>query len=308
MDYKLKKIQLDLNVTWKISRNSSTHKENFILSRGDYASEIAPNIRYQEDTKLIESHFKELGKTTEMKYHWCSSFQSAINNILLKQEHGGDLFKALELPRVDNLETSFSIPIMDPAEVASYLEMNSEFSSYKLKVCDETALNLLKEVVKFTKKPIRIDANEGFKSLEDYLKFEEEIKDFNIQFVEQPFSVSMKEEYAKLKPISRFEIIADESLLLDFSGEQFQKMFHGVNVKTMKARGLENSKRLLVKARQFGLKTMIGCMIESSLGISEAMTLASLCDYIDLDGSLLTSNDPYRDLIKLEKGKLSLAD
>ena len=65
MDYKLEKIKLDLKVDWKISRNSSTFKENFILSRGDYASEIAPNIRYQEDTKLIESHFKELGKAKE---------------------------------------------------------------------------------------------------------------------------------------------------------------------------------------------------------------------------------------------------
>lgn len=307
MDYKLEKIKLDLKVDWKISRNSSTFKENFILSRGDYASEIAPNIRYQEDTKLIESHFKELGKAKEMKYHWCSSFQSAINNILLKQECAGDLYKGLSLPRVDNLETSYSIPIMDPAEVASYLEMNSEYSIYKLKVCDESALKLLKEVVKFTDKSIRIDANEGFKSLEEYLTFEKEISSFNIQFVEQPFAVSMKEEYKALKPVSKFEIIADESVLLDFNGEQFQSMFHGINVKTMKARGLENSKRLLVKAKEFGLKTMIGCMIESSLGISEAMSLASLCDYIDLDGSLLVKNDPYRGSIKVENGKLSLA-
>jgi len=307
MDYKLEPIQLDLKVTWKISRNASTHKENFILSRDDYASEIAPNIRYDETPALIKSHFKELAKATEMKYHWCSSFQSAINNILLKQEFHGDLFKALKLPRIDNVETSFSIPIMEIEDVQNYLKTNDQFHIYKLKVSDSKSLELLKEVVKHTDKPIRIDANEGFKSLDDYLKFEKEITKMNIQFIEQPFPVSMIDEYYKLKPISKFEIIADESVLLDFSGEKFLKMFHGINVKIMKARGLENAKRLLVKAKQFGLKTMVGCMIESSLGISEGLVLASLCDYVDLDGSLLVKNDPYENLIVVKDGKLSLA-
>jgi len=307
MDYKIEPIKLDLKVNWKISRNESLSKENFVLTKGSYSSEIAPNIRYDETSKLIHSHFKELAKATEMKYHWCSSFQSAINNVLLKERFAGDLFKALDLPRVDEVETSFSIPIMDLSEVSSYLKENNQYHFYKLKVSDSESFELLEEVSKHTDKPIRIDANEGFKSLEDYLEFESKLSPFNIQFIEQPFTVSMIEEYQKLRPISKYEIIADESVLLDFNGERFQSMFHGINVKNMKARGLENSKRLLIKAREFGMKTMIGCMIESSLGISEAMSLVSLCDYVDLDGSLLLKNDPYKDLIVVEKGRLSLA-
>lgn len=307
MQYELEKINLELKVNWKISRNESRHKENFILKLGEFSSEIAPNIRYDETPKLIESHFKELLKASKMQFHWCSSFQSAVNNVLLKRDFNGDLFKALKLNRVDNIPTSFSIPIMEPAEVADYLKKNSEFHVYKLKVCDQSAVELLKEVVKHTDKPIRIDANEGFYSLEDYLKFENEIQDFNIQFIEQPFPTHMVEGYQQLKPQSKFEIIADESVLLDFNGEKFQSMFHGINVKVMKARGLGNSKKLLVKAKEFGLKTMIGCMIESSLAISEAMHLAELCDYVDLDGSLLVSNDPYSNLIKLDNGLLSLS-
>lgn len=307
MEYKLEPITLDLKVTWKISRNQSTHKENFIISKNGFASEIAPNIRYDETPKLIQHHFKELQKTTEMKYHWCNSFQSAINNVLLKEKYQGDLFKALELPKAKDIVTSFSIPIMDRADVAAYLKENSQYHIYKLKVSDSRSLDLLAEVAKHTDKPLRLDANEGFTSMQDYLKFEHEIQNFNIQFVEQPFPAGMVEEYQHLKTISKFEIIADESVLLDFSGEKFQTMFHGINVKIMKARGLENSKRLLVKAKQFGLKTMVGCMIESSLGISEGMVLASLCDYVDLDGSLLVKNDPYQDLIHLEDGKLNFA-
>lgn len=306
MEYQLEKIQLDLKVSWKISRNESLFKENFFLKRGEFHSEIAPNIRYQEDSKLIEHHYKELQKATTMNGIWCNSFQSAINNILLKQEFNGDLFKALELPRVDEVETSFSIPIMNPADVGQYIKDNSQFNIYKLKVSDIESLSLLQEVVKHTDKKLRIDANEGFKSLASYLEFEEQIKEFNIEFIEQPFPTSLVDEYHELKKVSRFDILADESVLQDFDGKRFSEMFHGINVKNMKARGLVNSKRLLLKAKSFGLKTMVGCMIESSLGISEAMSLVSLCDYVDLDGALLIKNDPYAKLITLENGKLSL--
>lgn len=305
MNYEIEKKQLDLKVSWKISRNESTFKENFFLKFGEFESEIAPNIRYDETPKLIEANFKELLKAKTMNMVWCNSFQSAVNNVLLKQRHGGDLFKALDLPKVDGVATSFSFPIMDPAEVVSYIEKNSQYESYKIKVQDSESISLLREISKFTKKPLRIDANEGFKSLEDYLKFEKDLDGMNIQFIEQPFATGMVEEYFELRKISKFELMADESLLLDFSGEKFQKMFHGINVKNMKARGLENSKKLLLKARKFGLKTMVGCMIESSLGISEALTLASLCDYVDLDGALLLKNDPYAHLVKEEDGRLS---
>ncbi len=304
--YDIKKLNLKLKTNWKISRNSSLEKENYILKFKDYESEIAPNVRYYEDSKLIESHFKELKKTTKMNLTWCNSFQSAINNVLMKNEFQGDLHKALEIPRVEAVKTSFSIPIMEESEVEEYLKKNSSFHFYKLKVQDESSLGLLKKVSQLTNKPLRVDANEGFKSLQAFLEFQDQIKDLNIEFIEQPFSVGMVNEYLNLKPKALFPIFADESVLLDFKGEKFQAMFDGINVKIMKSRGLENAKRLLLKGKQFGLKTMIGCMIETSLGISEAMTLAALADYIDLDGSLLIENDPYAHLIKLEDGHLVL--
>ena len=212
----------------------------------------------------------------------------------------------MDIPKVEAVKTSFSIPIMEVGDVKDYLKKNSQFHFYKLKVTDEHSFALLEEVVKNTDKPIRVDANEGFKTLEGYLEFEEKIKNFNIEFIEQPFAVGMIDAYQKLYPQSKFPIIADESVLLDFNGERFQTMFHGVNVKIMKCRGLDTAKRLLLKAKKFGLKTMVGCMIESSLGISEAMSLAALADYVDLDGSLLVENDPYAHLIKVEDGHLVL--
>lgn len=306
MQYEMEKKKLELKVSWKISRNDSAFKENFFLRLGEFESEIAPNVRYHEDPKLIESNYKELLKAQTMNMVWCNSFQSAVNNILLKKQFNNDLFKALELPEVKGVPTSFSIPIMEPSEVEAYLKANSQYHFYKLKVADLGSLPLLKEVAKQTQKPLRIDANEGFKSLSEYLEFEKELDGMNIQFIEQPFGTSMVEEYFELRKISKYELMADESLLLDFNGEKFQKMFHGINVKIMKTRGLENGKKLLLKAKKFGLKTMVGCMIESSLGISEALHLASLCDYVDLDGALLLKDDPYAHLIKEQDGLLTL--
>ena len=71
----------------------------------------------------------------------------------------------------------------------------------------------------------------GFTSLANILEFEKELDGMNIQFIEQPFATSMVEEYFDLRKISKYELMADESLLLDFNGEKFQKMFHGINVK-----------------------------------------------------------------------------
>ena len=167
-------------------------------------------------------------------------------------------------------------------------------------------MEFLEEIKKHTNKKLRIDANEGFDSLSEFLRFEEAIKDFNIEFIEQPFPVHFKQEYKELKKQSIFEIIADESVEDDFHPEELCEMFHGVNIKLMKAGGLLRAKELLEKAKSYGLKTMIGCMIESSLGISEALYLAHLADYLDLDGHLLISNDPYPDMIEFKNGFLKI--
>ncbi|MFT6633410.1 MAG: glutamate racemase [Bacteriovoracaceae bacterium] len=307
MSYQLKKMKLELRVNWKISRNESLFKDNFILTYNGFESEVAPNIRYGETVERIEKEFQELlVKPGVVQSTWCNSFQNAVNNVFLKEQANGDIYSFLKLKKLQKVKTSFSIPMMEVGEIEKYLAANKQFQIYKLKISGLKDFPLLDEVCKNTTSSIRIDANEGFSSLEEYLKFEKLIENLNIEFIEQPFKSSMEEDYRKLKSISKFPIIADESIEDDFDGELFALMFHGINVKLMKAGGIHYGLRLIKKGRAYGLKTMIGCMIESSLGISEAYTLASLCDYCDLDGALLTSNDPYRDLFDLEDGYLKL--
>ena len=87
---------------------------------------------------------------------------------------------------------------------------------------------------------------------------------------------------------------------------QAAECFHGVNVKLVKTGGVSAGLEALQAARKAGLKTMLGCMIESSILISAAAHLAELFDYLDLDGNILITNDPYVG-VTAEKGVLSFA-
>lgn len=305
MAFELKKLKLDLKVNWKISRNESLFKENFILSDEGYESEVAPNIRYGETPERIETEFQELLKLKVEQPHWCNSFKNAYRNVELKKKSKNQIHQYFGLNSVKEVMTSYSIPMMDLDDIGEYLEANNQYEIYKLKIANLSDIILLEEVSQNTDKKIRIDANEGFLSLKNYREFEKKISNYNIDFIEQPFPSAHKDDYKELRKNSLYEIIADESVEADFHPEELAEMFHGVNIKLMKAGGIERSKELLEKARNQGLKTMLGCMIETSLGISEALYLAELVDYFDLDGSLLIKNDPYKHLLEFKGSSVS---
>src|SRR5438552_5603192 len=106
----------------------------------------------------------------------------------------------------------------------------------------------------------------------------------------------MVDESLYLKKYSPFTLFADESITTEADFSLLRKMFDGINMKLMKAGGYLNGIRLLKEAKKAGMKTMIGCMVETTLGISSGMNLCSLADYTDLDSFLLLKNEPF-DLI-----------
>jgi L-alanine-DL-glutamate epimerase-like enolase superfamily enzyme len=146
------------------------------------------------------------------------------------------------------------------------------------------------------RKPIRVDANAGWKTKEEALENIEWLaRDGFIQFVEQPMTADTPEaDWAWLKARSPLPIFGDESYQSAADADQCARCFHGVNVKLVKTGGVSAGKAALEAARARGLKTMLGCMIESSILITAAAHLAELTDYLDLDGNLLITNDPYQ--------------
>lgn len=317
MKIDLVSMDLELKVNWKLSRNETTVKKNFVISINEtFLGEIAPNIRYGETPQLIKKNFEQLVKhevsLNNLKMIWknndyCHSFKFGVESALIAYEaHKAqkNIYEFLEIDKpLSKIPTSFSVPIMDEKDLKEYLAKLEHFPFIKIKVNKDNAISFVNSIASLTDKPLRVDGNEAWTSLDEYLEFENAISNLNIQFIEQPFPASAVEDYIKLKPISKFEIMADESIESNVDFSKIAKQFHSVNIKLMKASGLYNSIKLLKEARKYNLKTMIGCMIETSVGISAAMELSSLADYFDLDGSLLLKNDPY-DKILEEQGNL----
>ena len=150
---------------------------------------------------------------------------------------------------------------------------------------------------------IRLDANEAFSDPHEFLKVAESLRSFRIQFIEQPLPAEHADDYLMIKGRCPFPLFADESVTDKEVTSFYKERFHGVNIKLMKSGGVYKAMGQLKAARALGLKTMLGCMVETSLGISWALHLASLADFFDLDGHLLLATDPFN-LIQEDEGKL----
>lgn len=321
MKFELEKIVLDLKVNWKLSRNESLTKTNFIFKIIEddmvYMGEIAPNIRYHETSEKILRDFDHFQSSYSpsiplekilYESNFSHSFQFAVESAFTHRNSQMNLRSIkdfLHLPEINEVETSFSVPIMDESLLGNYLKQLSRFKFIKIKTNQDNAIRFVKTIASKTNAILRVDGNEAWEDFDLYKKFEEQVKHLNIQFVEQPFKAKMVDEYIALKKNSLFEIMADESIEQEVDFDLIEQQFHSINVKLMKAGGYQKAIALLKEAKKRKMKTMLGCMIETSLGISCALQLAGLADYYDLDGSLLIKKDPFN-FIQESNGSLSL--
>lgn len=326
LKWSIEEKRLDLQYNWKISRNESSHKINFfveVASKGKSGiGEAAPNIRYQETPELIKAQFDQFknnftGEPDTISafnqqlddFTLCNSLRFAIESSYthyLCQKNQTTISKMFSIPPPAAVFTSYTIPIMEPGEVKLFIEKHRlhRFKSIKIKINTE-GLELVREVARHYQGPIRIDANEAWLDVEELLMFMEKLKSMNIEFIEQPLPNTLTEEYFYLKTHSPYLLIGDESITNKVDFKLLAKQFHGINMKLMKAGGYQNGINILKNARALGLKTMIGCMVETSLGISSGLHLCGLCDYADLDGHFVIAREPFG-MVKEEEGKLLL--
>jgi L-Ala-D/L-Glu epimerase len=191
--------------------------------------------------------------------------------------------------------SSFSIGIDTPEMVRSKVAESAAYPILKLKIGapgDKENLAVLREVA--PQRTVRVDANEGWTTKEEALQNLEWLaRDKHIEFVEQPMPASTPlEDMIWLKKRSPLPLFADESCQNARDIADCAQGFHGVNAKLIKSLGITGAYETLRAARKAGLKTMVGCMIETSVLITAAAHLAELTNHLDLDGNLLISNDP----------------
>ena len=127
----------------------------------------------------------------------------------------------------------------------------------------------------------------------------------NIELIEQPFPSKMIEEYKELKKRTEYKLLADESIEDIGNFNELASQFHAVNIKLMKTGSLLKAKKFLLEAKKHNLEAMMGCMIETTIGISYGMLFSGMVEYVDLDGFLLIKDEPFR-LVKEAEGKLNI--
>ncbi len=206
--------------------------------------------------------------------------------------------------------SSVTIGLDTPEMIRRKTKEAESFPILKLKVGspnDRENLAALRAIA--PEKTVRVDANEAWNTKEEALRHIEELAaDPKIEYIEQPMpATSSPNDFIWLKERSPLPIVGDESYMNAAAVTLCADCFHGVNVKLCKTGGISRGIEALRAARKLGLKTMLGSMVESSILTSAGAHLAELTNWLDLDGMLLITNDPFRG-VTAERGVMSFKD
>ena len=177
---------------------------------------------------------------------------------------------------------------------------------YKIKVGVEGDVEMVAELRKHTDAVFRVDANAGW-TLEEALQKIPALKELGVEFVEQPLAKDDWEGMKGLFEKSSLPLIADESCVAEADVEKCYNHFHGINIKLTKCSGITPARRMIARAKELGMKVMVGCMNESSVGTAAIAQLAPMLDYVDMDGPLLLAED-IGEGVNFENGKILFND
>jgi L-alanine-DL-glutamate epimerase-like enolase superfamily enzyme len=188
--------------------------------------------------------------------------------------------------------TDFTIGIDEPAVVAERAARAAHFPALKIKCGGPDDLATLRAVREVFEGPIRIDANTGW-TRDDAERLLPELVELGVELIEQPFPARAYRDLAWLQERSSLPIVADESVVTFEDLDALVGVVGGINVKLAKCGGIAPAKAMLERARELGFRTFLGCMEETSVGIAGSAAVASLADWVDLDGCLLLADDPF---------------
>jgi L-alanine-DL-glutamate epimerase-like enolase superfamily enzyme len=286
--------------------------------------EAGPNSRYNEDAESVITFLQQLpasffDEINSAEALWkklrqieepVQSAKTAIEMAWLDwwgKIEGQPLWKLWDAPSQKTPPTSFTIGLDEIDVMQQKVEGAEEYPILKVKLGTDRDKEIIKGIREVSDQIIRVDANEGWEDLETAKEAIRFLADQNVEFIEQPMPASCKEELVQLKEWSPLPIIADESFVGREYMDEIAEQFDGINIKLQKVGSLVQASKLIKKARERNLEVMIGCMIESSLGISAGALLGTWADYVDLDGHLLISNDPFSGLTLTDGKRIQLS-
>lgn len=311
MELILHPYQLKLKHTFTISRESRDVQPSLIveLKDGDHSGfgEATSNPYYgatlekmSEDLRSLTQLIKDTDGESPEKF-WDAMYPYLKNNMfalcaldlayndLYAKRKGVKLFEYWGLDTTNNPLSDYTIGIDSIDKMVAKLK-ELPWPIYKIKLGTDEDIEIVKALREHTDAVFRIDANCGW-TADETITNAKALKELGVEFLEQPLPADDWEGHKKVFQHSVLPVIADESCQIEADIDKCHLHFHGVNVKLTKCGGLTPAKRMLEKARKLQMKTMVGCMTESTVGISAIAHLLPLLDYVDMDGALLLAED-----------------
>ena len=307
--YRLKELQFEF--PFAISKGVKTAQPTFIVEitwRGLKAYGEAPAISYynistDQMAADLDANKNAIEKFafTDPKRFWHFLHHLIPNNPFLVcalDIAGWDLYGKIRrqpLYKLFNADptkipfTDYTIG-MDTKEVMLEKLNKHQSPIYKIKVGGIADLEILEAIRSVTNSVIRVDANAGW-TYQQALEMLPELKKLDVELIEQPLPIDLVEEMKALKKVSTIPLIADESCKNAKDIQECLDGFHGINIKLTKCSGITPALEMISIAKKHQLRTMLGCMNESSIGTAALVHLSPLVDYLDADGPLLLKQD-----------------
>ncbi len=303
-----------------IARSSSDAFERVVLALEEGGAtgrgEAAPTSYYEQDAEGVAENFGRikvhdpwdiedtLNKNGFLSPAALAALDAALHDLAAKRLKV-PVYKLLGLARPEPI-SAYTLAIADSETTLREAEELAEFPILKMKVGDEEDLEKVRAVAETSDATLWVDANEAF-SPKEAPEVALELKDIGVRLIEQPVPAAagpgaLRRVTEAVRPLP---VVADESAVDARDVPRLHGYVSGVNVKLAKCGGIRGALRMIHAARAVGMLVMLGCMVETSLGIAAAAQISGLVDFVDLDGAMLLADDPFVGL-DYEKGRIRL--
>lgn len=265
------------NPYYKITVDSMKHNLEKIIPFIEATTDETPEVFWHNAHKLLGNDMFAL-----------CALDIAYNDLYARKK-GKKLYELWGYSTDNNPKTDYTIGIDSIEKMVSKMK-ELPWPIYKIKLGTKEDIAIVTELRKYTNAVFRIDANCGW-TVPETINNAIELRKLGVEFLEQPLKADNWKGHKEVFNHSVLPIIADESCIVEEDVTKCHNHFHGVNVKLVKCGGLTSARRMISQAKKLGMKTMVGCMTESSVGISAIAHLLPELDYVDMDGALLLAED-----------------
>jgi L-Ala-D/L-Glu epimerase len=322
LEKRVRRVTVHTERTFAIARSSADAFERVILELEEEGftgrGEAAPTRYYGQDAEGVAGALEDvkvrdpwdiegaLAENAHLPSTALAALDAALHDLAAKRL-GVPLYTLLGLARPEPT-SAYTLAIAKPETTVEEARRLSSFPVLKMKVGGWEDVETVRAVAEFSEAEIWVDANEAFSSGEAP-EVAAELKSIGVRLIEQPVPASagpgaLRSATEAARPVP---VIADEGAIVARDVPPLSGCASGVNVKLAKCGGIRRALEMVHTARSLGMSVMLGCMVETSLGISAAAQISGLFDFVDLDGAMLLADDPFEG-IGYEEGRIFLSD